>query len=172
MWMPSKNAKRVTDGTMHSVLNLFIYLYLFIRSYLQTWGDHSMRSIVLPWYPGGHVLSKMQGRHLYLQDRHGEGSQKKKHKAKNHEDCSETLASSSLRILLISLPFWLLTNIAVSSAYKPILDEFLLTWDGRSLIYLVKSNGPKMEPWGTPKQTGRVSDRLSLILQTCNLPLK
>ena len=42
-----------------------------------------MRSIVLPWYPGGHVLSKMQGRHLYLQDRHGEGSQKKKkHKAK------------------------------------------------------------------------------------------
>ena len=45
-----------------------------------------MRSIVLPWYPGGHVLSKMQGRHLYLQDRHGEGSQKKKHKAKNHKD--------------------------------------------------------------------------------------
>ena len=88
MWMPSKNAKRVTDGTMHSVLNLFIYLYLFIRSYLQTWGDHSMRSIVLPWYPGGHVLSKMQGRHFYLQDRHGEGSQKKKHKAKNHEDCN------------------------------------------------------------------------------------
>ena len=26
--------------------------------YLQTLGDHSMRSIVLPWYPGGHVLSK------------------------------------------------------------------------------------------------------------------
>ena len=49
-----------------------------------------MRSIVLPWYPGGHVLSKMQGRHLYLQDRHWEGSQKKKkkHKAKNHEDCN------------------------------------------------------------------------------------
>ena len=46
-------------------------IYLFIRSYLRTWGDHSVRSIVLPWYPGGHVLSKMQGRHLYLQDRHG-----------------------------------------------------------------------------------------------------
>ena len=36
-----------------------------------------MRSIVLPWYPGGHVPSKMQGRYLYLQDRHGEGSQRK-----------------------------------------------------------------------------------------------
>ena len=47
-----------------------------------------MRSIVLPWFPGGHVLSKMQGRHIYLQDRHGKGSQKKKHKAKNHEDCN------------------------------------------------------------------------------------
>ena len=47
-----------------------------------------MRSIVLPWYPGGHVLSKMQGRHLYLQDQHGEGSQKKKHKAKDNEDCN------------------------------------------------------------------------------------
>ena len=45
-----------------------------------------MRSIVLPWYPGGHVLSKIQDWHVYLQDRHGEGSQKKKHKAKNHED--------------------------------------------------------------------------------------
>ena len=56
-------------------------MVLFIRSYLQTRharGDHSMRSFVLPWYPGGHVLSKMQGRHLYLQDRHGEGSKAKK----------------------------------------------------------------------------------------------
>ena len=32
-----------------------------------------MRSIVLPWYPGGHVLSKMQDGHLYLQDWHGGG---------------------------------------------------------------------------------------------------
>ena len=58
------------------------FIYSFIRSYLQTWGDHSVDSIVLPWYPGGHVLSKMQGRHLYLQDRHGEGSQKKSIKQK------------------------------------------------------------------------------------------
>ena len=42
-----------------------------------------MRSIVLPWYPGGHVLSNMQGRYLYLQDRHGEGSQKKKQSKKS-----------------------------------------------------------------------------------------
>ena len=98
-----------------------------MRSYLQTWGDHSMRSTVLPWYPGGHVLSYMQGRHpffsrpalggipkektkqkitktatphengypgghvlsnmqsrhLYLQDRQGEGSQKKKQSKKS-----------------------------------------------------------------------------------------
>ena len=47
-----------------------------------------MRSTVLPWYPGGHVLSKMRGRHLYLQDRHGEGSQMKKHREKHHEDCN------------------------------------------------------------------------------------
>ena len=52
-----------------------------------------MRSIVLPWYPGGHVLSKMQARLLYLLNQHGEGSQKKKNKAKkkkkkNHEDCN------------------------------------------------------------------------------------
>ena len=55
-----------------------------------------MRSIVLPWYPGGHVLSKMQGRHLYFQDRHGKGSQNKKHKAKNQEDCN-TLSKSAGR---------------------------------------------------------------------------
>ena len=59
---------------------------IFIRSYLKT--GETMSSTVLPWYPGGHVLSKMQGRHLDLQDRHGEGSQKKKHKAKNHKDCN------------------------------------------------------------------------------------
>ena len=60
-------------------LFIVLFIYLFIRSYLQTWGDHSMRSIVLTWYPGGrHVLLKMQGRHLYLHDWHGEGSQKKK----------------------------------------------------------------------------------------------
>ena len=64
------------------------FIYLFICSYLQTWEAHSMRSIVLPWYPGGHVLSKMQGRHLYLQDWHGEGSKKKIHKAKKHDDCN------------------------------------------------------------------------------------
>ena len=41
-----------------------------------------MRSIVLPWYPGGHVLLKMLGWHLYLQDRHGEGSQEEKTRQK------------------------------------------------------------------------------------------
>ena len=34
-------------------------------------------------YPGCHVLSNMQGRHLYLQDRQGEGSQKKKQSKKS-----------------------------------------------------------------------------------------
>ena len=52
-------------------LNIYLFIYLFVLIY-----------IAHPWYPGGHVLSKMQGWHLYLQDRHGEGSQKKKHKQK------------------------------------------------------------------------------------------
>ena len=60
-----------------------------------------MCSIVLTWYPGGHVVLKMQGRYLYLQDWHGEGSQrekkkkKKKHKAKNTK--TATLSKSTAR---------------------------------------------------------------------------
>ena len=53
-------------------------LFAYSCSYLQSWGDHSMHRNVLPWYPGGHALSKMHGRHLYLQHRHGEGSHKEK----------------------------------------------------------------------------------------------
>ena len=59
-----------------AVEHVYLFIYLFVLIYKP--GDHSMRSIVLPWYPGGHVLSKLQGRHLYLQEWHGEGSQKKK----------------------------------------------------------------------------------------------
>ena len=81
-----------------------VYIYLFICSYLQTWGDHSMRSIVLPWYPGDHVFSKMQGWHLYLQNRHGEGSQKKNIKAKNTKTTSsKSAARKQLKTHLLPL---------------------------------------------------------------------
>ena len=33
---------------------------------------------------------------------------------------------------------------------------------GISLIYIKKSNGPKIEPWGTPIDTDFVSDLASL----------
>ena len=73
------------------IVSIYLSIYLFtffifihcIRSYLQTWRDHSMRSIVLPWYHGGHVLSKMQCRQLYLQDGKGSQKGKKKKKKKN-----------------------------------------------------------------------------------------
>ena len=54
-----------------------------------------MRSIVLPWYPDGHVLSKIQGRHLYLQDRRWEGSQKKKKKKKKKKQIITKTATQS-----------------------------------------------------------------------------
>ena len=57
-------------------------LFAYSCSYLQSWGDHSMHRNVLPWYPGGHALSKMHGRHLYLQHGHGEGSHKEKLQSK------------------------------------------------------------------------------------------
>ena len=78
---------------MYSMFFFFKTVYLFvclfvcllIRSYLQIWGDHSMRSIVLPWYPGGHILVKIQDQHRYLQIWAWGGipKEKKKHKAKN-----------------------------------------------------------------------------------------
>ena len=43
-----------------------------------------MRSIVLPLYHGGHVLSKMQCRQLYLQE--GKGSQKGKKKQNKNKN--------------------------------------------------------------------------------------
>ena len=42
---------------------------------------------------------------------------------------------------------------------------FLLTWHGRSFTYKLNKRGPKMEPWGTPKRIGSMSDCSSLILQ-------
>ena len=48
---------QVGHGFINCLASESLFFYLFIRSYLQTWGDHAMRSIVLPWYPGGHVLS-------------------------------------------------------------------------------------------------------------------
>jgi hypothetical protein len=34
---------------------------------------------------------------------------------------------------------------------------------GISFIYMMKSNGPRTDPWGTPYLTGRLPDRYSLI---------
>ena len=46
-----------------------------------------MRSIVLPWYPGGHVLLKCRAG--ISNSKTGMGRDpKRKNKAKNHEDCN------------------------------------------------------------------------------------
>ena len=62
--------------------------YLFINSFLFTsLGRPFNAQHYSPMvYPDGHVLSKMQGRHLYLHDWHGEGSQKKRHKEKTKQN--------------------------------------------------------------------------------------
>ena len=39
---------------------------------------------------------------------------------------------------------------------------------GKSLIYRITSNGPKIDPWGTPVITGNVVDLVSSICIYCS----
>ena len=56
--------------------------------------------------------------------------------------------------------FKVLDNV-VSSAYMIKLKILLAL--GKSLIYRIKSKGPKIDPWGTPVITGNVVDLVSSI---------
>ena len=59
----------------------------------------------------------------------------------------------------------LLDNV-VSSAYMIKLKILLAL--GKSLIYRIKSKGPKIDPWGTPVITGNVVDLVSSICIYCS----
>ena len=54
-----------------------------------------------------------------------------------------------------------------SSAYKS-MSTFLHS-NGKSLMYIRKSNGPKIEPWGTPERTINSSDFKFSISTICFL---
>ena len=60
--------------------------------------------------------------------------------------------------------FKVLDNV-VSSAYMIKLKILLAL--GKSLIYRIKSKGPKIDPWGTPVITGNVVDLVSSICIYC-----
>ena len=62
VWLRIQLNETYSTGEYDLFIYLFIYLFIFVLIYNP--GETiqiSMRSIVLPWYPGGHVLSKMQG---------------------------------------------------------------------------------------------------------------
>ena len=46
------------------------------------------------------------------------------------------------------------------------------TVNGKSLIYRMKSRGPKTEPYGTPDWTGDHSDEQLLIITCCCLVVR
>ena len=58
---------------------------------------------------------------------------------------------------------------ATSSAKFFIEDE---TVDGRSLMYKLKSSGPKMEPYGTPDNTGDHPEWQPLMTTLCRLVVR
>ena len=58
---------------------------------------------------------------------------------------------------------------ATSSAKIFIVGE---TTDGKSLIYKMKSKGPKMEPCGTPDRTGDHSEKQPLMTTRCRLVVR
>ena len=64
----------------------------------------------------------------------------------------------SARLLLGSANFKVNMDVdrAVSSAYIIQLNNFVAL--GRSLMYIIKSNGPRIDPCGTPVVILRVSD--------------
>jgi hypothetical protein len=55
----------------------------------------------------------------------------------------------SIKAIISSLEFDLQHNILVLSANKIGFDTLFIIC-GKSLIYTKKSNGPRIEPWGTP----------------------
>ena len=58
--------------------------------------------------------------------------------------------------MTISLDVWNLHDRVESSAKSVKLKNELTS--GKSLMKIKKSKGPRMEPWGTPWDTGRSSD--------------
>ena len=40
------------------------------------------------------------------------------------------------------------------------------------VVYRVKSNGPKTEPWGTPQEVGSMSEKQLPILMACRLSVR
>ena len=58
----------------------------------------------------------------------------------------------------------------VSSAKMHIIE--LVMDNVRSLIYRMKSSGPRMLPWGMADEKGNRLDRTSVIETRCNLEVK
>ena len=86
------------------------------------------------------------------------------------------LESSSLIKVCVSTFFSLLLNVlmvldkVVSSAY--IIKSNLCVDSGKSFIYMINNNGPRIDPCGTPIVKGKISDLLSSISVYCFLFFK
>ena len=113
-----------------------------------------MRSIVLLWCPGYHVLSKMQGRHLYLQDWHGEEYQKKCHKAKDTKtetpskilketgaegDFSRTTRQRGFYVYIVKIAFDVLFPTGNRSICRNIVDVHTAFSPSCLMQYIIKS---------------------------------
>ena len=70
------------------------------------------------------------------------------------EDSQSLILHSSLFKMMLLLALFMLQYNVVSSAYINILKTRL----GKSLMYIRKRKGPKIEPWGTPIEIDFVSD--------------
>ena len=86
------------------------------------------------------------------------------------------LESSSLIKVCVSTFFSLLLNVlmildkVVSSAY--IIKSNFFVDSGKSFIYMINNNGPRIDPCGTPIVKGKISDLLSSISVYCFLFFK
>ena len=72
------------------------------------------------------------------------------------EDSQSLILHSLLFKMMSLLALFMLQYNVVSSAYINILKTRLPL--GKSLMYIKKSKGPKIEPWGTPIEIDFVSD--------------
>ena len=86
------------------------------------------------------------------------------------------LESASLIKVCVSTLFSLLLNVlmvldkVVSLAY--IIKSNFFVDSGKSFIYMINNNGPRIDPCGTPIVKGKISDLLSSISVYCFLFLR
>ena len=77
--------------------------------------------------------------------------------------CVSTFFSLLLNVLMV-------LDKVVSSAY--IIKSNFFVDSGKSFIYMINNNGPRIDPCGTPIVKGKISDLLSSISVYCFLFFK